>query len=78
MADCRVEIDQRLDPDILTKWLGPKGDWLTAHMLIRDKRIHAEAGQWVFEDSQFKEWRQRPGSRLWLHGKGTITEHQLD
>ncbi|KAH9216166.1 hypothetical protein DL95DRAFT_387925, partial [Leptodontidium sp. 2 PMI_412] len=54
--------------DLLIQWLEPNEDYLTAHMYIREKRIHDEAGQWVFDNIKFKEWRDCRGGQLWLYG----------
>lgn len=61
-----------LDIDCLIEWLEPSKDYMETHLSIREKRIHADTGQWVFENSKFEKWRDRPGSQLWLYGKGAL------
>ena len=59
-----------LNVDGLIEWLEPSEDYLATHLSIREKRIHAQAGQWIFENSKYQKWRDERGSQLWLHGKG--------
>jgi len=58
--------------EVLMSWLKPDLSYLDYHLSVRGKRIHSEAGKWVFENNHFREWRKNMGSRFWLHGKGKI------
>ena len=66
-SDLLIFLDTKFDE--LLQWLcpstvSPKRD----QRQLRDKHV-TNTSLWIFEDSIYKEWAERQGSFLWLHGQ---------
>src|SRR5271170_640838 len=62
LDDCKIRDERKR----ISEWLSG-ADPSMNHNLAR-KRCESGTGEWLFDIKEFKEWRDRRGGILWLHG----------